>query len=204
MHPIWTAVSFLTGQRVRVRAPARGRQIYLTFDDGPDPQHTPPILDLLARFDAKATFFMVGRHIEAAAPVVRRILAEGHTIANHSMNHPRMPKVPWHRQWAEFDHADAVLSQFDGKARHLVRPPGGEATVTMIAGSVLRGQSIVLWSIDSLDYRLAADQVVSHLERRPLRDGDILLFHDDGPSAVQALARLLPLWQAAGWHFPAL
>lgn len=204
MHPIWSAVSFLTAQRVRVRAPARAREIYLTFDDGPDLEHSPPVLDLLAQYDAKATFFMVGRAVEAAAPVVRRMLAEGHTIANHSMDHPRMPQVPWRQQWAEFDRADAVLAKFDGQARHLVRPPRGESTMTMIAGSLLGRAPIVLWSVDSLDYRLTPEAVVAHLERKSLRDGDILLFHDDGPCAVQALARLLPRWQAAGWRFPAL
>jgi len=204
MHWIWSVVAVLTVYSVRTRMSRREPTVYLSFDDGPHPQHTPPLLELLRAHGVKATFFLIGNEAEKYPELVRRIVAEGHTIGNHSMTHPRLPKLSAREQLADIARADAVLERFNGRKRQLFRPPNGRATLATIVSSVVHRQPLVLWSIDSQDYQLDAEQVVARLEKATVRGGDILLFHDDGGSALGALARLLPRWSGAGLLFATL
>ncbi len=204
MHWIWSVVSVLSLHVVCTRVSGAGKAIYLSFDDGPDPVHTPQLLDLMKRYGAKATFFLIGDKARRHPDLVQRIVEEGHTVGNHSMTHPRMPKLSARAQLAEIAAADAVLSRFSGRARQPFRPPNGRATLATIADSVLRRRPLVLWSIDSKDYTLDAQQVVRQVERAKPRGGDILLFHDDGAVAGAALGELMPRWRRAGLSFEAL
>ncbi len=189
---------------VRTRGVPAEATVYLTFDDGPDPEHTAQLLDLLARHDAKATFFLLGRDVLQSPELVRRILAEGHAIGNHSMTHPRMKSIGLTELWSEVDRADAVLERFDGRRRHLFRPPNGRLTLGMVLACLWRRQPLVLWTIDSLDYKLEPEGVVQHLSQRRPRAGDVILFHDDVACAGRALESLLPIWKQAGLRFAAL
>ncbi len=204
MKKIWSIASVLTGNLVRTRGNSAGAAVYLTFDDGPHPEHTARLLDLLAKFDAKGSFFMVGKTVAQAPELVRRMLAEGHTVGNHSMTHPKMRTISAAAQRREIDQADAVLERLDGQRRHPYRPPNGAVTWPMMTHSLRHRQPLVLWTIDSLDYKLPADQVVERLTRvTPPKPGDVILFHDDGASAGRALETLLPLWKQAGLSFAA-
>lgn len=204
MNRLWSALAVLTAGLVRIRGTAAEATVYLTFDDGPDAEHTAQLLDLLARHDAKATFFLLGRDALQSPELVMRILAEGHAIGNHSMTHPRMKSIGTREQWAEVDRADAVLARFDGLPRHLFRPPNGRLTASMVMACLWRRQPLVLWTIDSLDYKLEPAEVVRHLLDRQPGAGDVILFHDDGPGAGHALEVLLPIWKQAGLRFAAL
>lgn len=204
MNPLWSALAILTAGRVRTRGTAAEATVYLTFDDGPDPDHTAKLLDLLSRHDAKATFFLLGRDVDRSPELVQRMLADGHAIGNHSMTHPRMRSLGLRAQWAEVDCADDVLKRFDGRRRHIFRPPNGRLTLGLIIACLWRRQSLVLWTIDSLDYKLSPEAVVRHLSSSRLVAGDVILFHDDGPCAGLALEVLLPNWKRAGLRFAAL
>lgn len=178
--------------------------VYLTFDDGPHPDFTPPILDLLKANGVKATFFLIGNEARKYPDIVRRIVTEGHAIGNHSMTHPRMLGIPARDQLADIASADEVLAAFNGRARQIFRPPNGRATWAIIAHCVRERQPMILWSIDSLDFQLRPEQVVARLQEHPIRHGDILLFHDDGECAGKALEQLLPVWRNTGMRFAAL
>ena len=204
MRTLWRVASLLSGGLILTHGPKRGSALYLTFDGGPHPVHTPHLLDVLQRHGAKATFYLVGHHAQAHPDVVRRLLAEGHAIGNHSMDHPKMRTLGLRQQWREIDRCDAVLAAFDGRRRHPFRPPNGRVTASMVAASVLHLQKLALWSFDSLDYKLAAPQVVERLQARPMTDGDVILFHDDAEHAARALELLLPRWAGAGFRFPVL
>jgi peptidoglycan/xylan/chitin deacetylase (PgdA/CDA1 family) len=193
--------SAATAGRIVGRLPVRERALYLTFDDGPHPDETPRLLAVLAELGVKATFFLLGRAVEEHPEVVRGIVRAGHAIANHSMNHPWFDRLSARRQLEEIASADRVLESYDGKHRHPFRPPHGKVTLFALAACLLRLQRTVLWTHDSLDYRLPADAVVAHLRSRTMRNGDILLFHDDGAVARQALRQLVPAWKAAGFGF---
>lgn len=204
MIRLWSVLSLLSGGCIRTRGPAVGSTIYLSFDDGPHPQHSARLLDLLAQHDAKATFFLLGEAVQEAPDLVARMLADGHAIGNHSMTHPRVSGLGARALWDEVDRADAVLARFDGRGRHLFRPPNGRLTPAMVAGSLWRRQPLVLWTLDSLDYRLESQGVVRRLSERLPVAGDVVLFHDDGACAGEALEVLLPLWKLAGLRFAAL
>ncbi|MES2098580.1 MAG: polysaccharide deacetylase family protein [Pseudomonadota bacterium] len=204
MNPLWPLASLLTGNLVRTRGPRTGGAVYLTFDDGPHPQHTASVLEVLARHGAKGSFFLIGREAERFPELVRRILAEGHSVGSHSMFHPRMRGLGARVQWSEIDRADLVLEGFDGRRRHAFRPPNGRVTLPILAAGLWRRQPLVLWTIDSHDYELGPDGVIQRLQKGPPTDGDVILFHDDGACAATALQALLPVWRAGGLSFPAL
>lgn len=209
MHWIWSLVAVLTAQQVRVKQSVSkrsgsGRALHLTFDDGPDPVNTPLLLDVLAESGAKATFFLLGEHAQAHPDIVKRIVAEGHVLGNHSMSHPDFKHLAPRAQLAQIDAADAVLAPFDGQKRHAFRPPRGHATLTTIASALWRRQALVLWNVDSHDFKLPEADLQTRLEGYAPSAGDILLFHDDMPATVQVLRRMLPRWRQAGFLLTAV
>jgi len=205
MHPIWSFVATLTGQSQRVKQRRVGQTLYLTFDDGPHPVNTPKLLDVLqAVGGVKVTFFLLGQQAQAHPEIVRRIVQEGHTIANHSMTHANFRRLGVAAQLTEIAQADQVLQAFDGLRRHGFRPPRGNATLTTIANAVLRRQKLFLWGFDSFDFRLSLPELTQRLSQYQPQGGDILLFHDDMATTVCALQEILPRWQAAGFRFGCL
>jgi peptidoglycan/xylan/chitin deacetylase (PgdA/CDA1 family) len=154
-----------------IPAPEEG-DVFLTFDDGPTPGVTEWILDELARHDAKATFFCLGRNVEAHPELYRRILAEGHRVGNHTHSHIK----GWETDAASYvADADRAAEFIDGA---LFRPPYGRISPRQARqmGSRYR---IVLWNIISRDYnrrltpRTCLNNVIKHV-----RPGDIVVFHD--------------------------
>lgn len=203
MHWIWTAASLATAGLLFTRARVR-RQVCLTFDDGPSPEHTPALLDLLAEHKVPATFFLIGSKVIEHPDIVRRIVAEGHSLGNHSFSHPRFDQSSMRKQWDEIDRTERALEAHDGKRRHLVRPPYGRLGLGTLAVCVARRQRIALWNRDSLDYRLSCAQIISRFESQPVKRGDVLLFHDDGSEGIDALRAMIPKWRQAGLEFGTL
>jgi peptidoglycan/xylan/chitin deacetylase (PgdA/CDA1 family) len=196
---------WLPDRLVVCRAPAAGQALYLTFDDGPHPDHTAPVLDALARHAAQATFFLIGDQARRFPDLVRRIVAAGHTVGNHSNTHPEFRALPLSRQLAEIDAADAVLRELAGTDDIPFRTPRGALPPRLVAHLAARGRPIVYWSYDSLDYRRPDPALlVSMLAEQPPVAGDIVLMHDDGPAATALLDALLPVWRAQGFVLRAL
>jgi peptidoglycan/xylan/chitin deacetylase (PgdA/CDA1 family) len=182
-----------------------GNAIYLSFDDGPHPEHTPRVLDVLQRHGARASFFMVGRAAEAHPEIVRRVADEGHLVGNHSYSHPRFTSIPLAEQLAQIDRADGILAGCDGKARHLFRPPSGALPLSLLFYFLRKRRRIAYWSYDSLDYRREPkDRIVERLRAIPPVAGDVLLMHDDDDRIVRVLEEILPEWRAAGFDMRAL
>lgn len=180
--------------------PGEGRSLYLTFDDGPHPEHTPRILDFLAAHGIRATFFLVGRHAEAHPALVRRIVGEGHALGNHSYTHDDYGRASISEQLAEIDRTDRILADFDGLDRHDFRPPRGRLSLLLLLRLAWTRRRIAYWSYDSLDYsQLPADHLVALGLRYPPRSGDIVLMHDDHVTSLRMLEQLLPRWREAGY-----
>lgn len=203
MHWIWSVVSLLTARTLIVRRPAV-RDVFLTFDDGPHPEHTPRLLALLKRHAVRATFFLQGERAAAHGDIVRDIVADGHAIANHSYSHPWFNRSPLRVQIDEIARTERVLAAHDGKRRHLFRPPHGRAGMLTILLCALRRQRIVLWNHDSCDYRLSGDEVLARVRAMCIVPGDVLLFHDDSAAGHAALEKLIPAWKTSGLEFGAL
>jgi peptidoglycan/xylan/chitin deacetylase (PgdA/CDA1 family) len=177
--------------RVRTRGPADGASLYLTFDDGPDPQHTPVLLDALAAAGARATFFVVGTAAERYPDLVRRIVAEGHTLGSHSYSHSSPRKTSARVLLDEVERSARLLAGIVGFAPRLFRPPRGQLSAAKLAGLLLAGQDIVLWNVDPRDFNCAsADDLLAALRYHDLRGGDIVLLHDDHPRCAAMLPAL--------------
>lgn len=190
---------------VMTHGPRRNEVRYLTFDDGPHPEYTPRILDVLAEHDAHASFFLVGRFAERHPALVERIVAEGHLLGNHSWNHQLFAQMSLREQMAEVEHTDALLAGFDHHARHRVRPPQGHLPLPLLLHFARKQRSIAYWSYDSLDYQHgSAASIADRLLRKPPRERDIVLMHDDNAGTIDALAQVFPQWRADGYLFEAL
>lgn len=165
--------------RMRCRARRAGRRVALTFDDGPDPQRTPAVLDLLARQGVRATFFVVGARAEAHPELVRRMVAEGHVVGNHSYTHSwRFPFRSLGRTMEELCRTGEVLHRITGRQPRLFRPPFGVTNPT-IARAVRRlGLDPVGWSIRSLDTMGQSPERVAARILRRLHPGAVILLHD--------------------------
>lgn len=162
------------------------------------------LLDLLKRFNARATFFLVGDKAQQFPEVARSIVSAGHRIGNHSFSHPRWRSIPATARDTELAQTEELLRSFDGRHAHSFRPPRGHVPVSSALACIFGHDSITLWSRDSYDYKLAAEMVVESLRSPEVVSGDIILFHDDQPVAETALAELLPAWSALGFAFEAL
>ena len=194
-------ISTLSAHRIRYYGPEQGRRLYLTFDDGPHAQHTNPLLDLLEQHQVKATFFVVGREVYAHSDIVRRIVAQGHTLGNHTITHPRMDYLSDPARDLEIEGMDALLAEFDQQPVHSFRPPYGGVSISLFSHGLRSGRRLAMWSKDSLDYKYKADQIVKRFADAPPNAGDILLFHDDGGAAMHSLQTLLPQWLGEGFSF---
>jgi peptidoglycan/xylan/chitin deacetylase (PgdA/CDA1 family) len=183
----------------------QGSTRYLTFDDGPDPQHTPPLLDLLARHGVRATFFLVGEKIENHPELVRRIVKEGHLLGNHSYSHWSFKNMTTGKKLDEIRSTDALLNTFDGRPHHFMRPPHGYVGADLLWHFARQRRSFAYWSYDSLDYQVRSDEaLIAQLRSAPPRAGDIVLMHDDGDRARAALSVVLPEWLIDGHLFDVL
>lgn len=196
---------WLPDSLVQTHASAYAGARYLTFDDGPDGEHTPRLLDLLAEHGVHATFFLVGHRIEAHPTLVERMVAEGHLIANHSWSHSAFGRLSLKQQVEDFRRTDDLLRHFDGAPKHRLRTPQGHLDARLLFYCARHARNIVYWSYDSLDYQKPShDDHVARLRAQPPQAGDIVLMHDDSDCATNALTVLLPEWLAQGHRFRAL
>lgn len=185
--------------------PAAGRSLYLSFDDGPHPDFTPPLLDLLEEHGVKASFFLIGQQIERHPELAKRIAEAGHTLGNHSYSHPHFERLTLEEQFEQIQHTERLLSSVDGRRKHMFRPPRGVLPLPMVIRCLRERRRICIWSYDTHDYsRKPVDEVLPLIQRNSVRSGDILLMHDDGGLALDLLRVLLPEWKRQGFEFRAL
>jgi peptidoglycan/xylan/chitin deacetylase (PgdA/CDA1 family) len=166
---------------VYMRGDPHLRLMALTFDDGPDDRFTPMVLDILKHENVKATFFLVGRRAARRPDLVRRIVAEGHDIGNHSMTHPLLTKVTPVRLHAELEATDHLLRHLTGRPVTLFRPPYGAFDQPILQAAKALGYRTVLWDIDSLDWKrgMTRDTVIAKV-LGGARPGAIVLEHSAG------------------------
>ncbi len=191
------------------RRPAGGERIaYLTFDDGPTPEMTDLLLDLLARYDAEATHFLIGARAERDPGRVRAMAEAGHTIGNHSFTHPDAWRTDPSALAEEMERTTGVLEAITQKPVRYLRPPYGRFTPAMRAWCQENGQRLVMWDVMPGDFLPEATprRVERHV-RRALRPGSIVVLHDNPVARTalpDALERLLGTLSDDGWRFRAL
>lgn len=182
------------------------KQVALTFDDGPDTEYTPRILDLLAQYGVKATFFLKGANIPGQEWVVTRIVREGHLVANHSYSHPDFRELTAEQIVAEVAKTEGLVKKISGRKTALLRPPYGEMTTEGLDQLVAAGYTMVNWSVDSKDWRAdQADQILNNILSQ-VKPGSIILMHSAGGNGqdltptVAVLADLITSLQAMGYE----
>ena len=173
------------------QAAAKTPRIALTFDDGPHPERTSKLLDVLRAKQLKGTFFVVGKDAEHAPSLVRRIVDEGHELGNHTWSHSEPSQTSPALFLEEVRRTDEMLAILTGVVPRTVRPPKGELNLAKLRGLWKQGKNVALWSVDPRDYRMTSEaQVSAWVSTYELQDGDVLLFHDNHPWASMAITQL--------------
>lgn len=185
-----------------------GHAVAITFDDGPSPSYTPKILALLNHYQAHATFFVLGRKVEEYPGLIKAMLRDGHEVGNHTFDHPRLPKTDQLTREQEIEKTglDLDLVGCPQKPR-LLRPPYSAYDNRLVSYLEHTHRQLVLWSIDSGDWRgLDAAAIVNNVLGR-VGNGSIIIFHDsdekdqaDRSPTVEALRVILPALRASGYR----
>ena len=174
----------------------------LTFDDGPDGENTPQVLDLLKAHNVKASFFCTGSKAEQHPDIIRRMQDEGHLVGNHSYSHSNFfPLFPAKKMVEDLRHAQTVLEELTGCPVTFFRPPFGVTNPT-IAGAIRRlGYTSVGWNIRSLDTLKGDPEKVKLRIIKRLKPGGIVLLHDRMPNAAATLLLLLTFLKENSYKF---
>lgn len=179
------------------------RRIALTFDDGPDAEHTPVLLDALAALGVKATFFVVGNGVDAHPELVARIVREGHELGNHTYTHRYLPLARSRSVMRELATTDAAIARATGIVPTLARPPWGGRSPRTVRAFARLAKRVVLWDVNSYDWKgKPADEVARRVIDR-VRPGSIVLMHDardGGEVTVDAVRRIVPALRARGYE----
>lgn len=187
--------------------PRSAKLVALTFDDAPDPRFTPAILDILAKNDVCATFFVVGARASKHPAIVKRIHQEGHIIGNHSYNHAVLSKLSLTDYSKQIWRTDAVIRNIVGYSPHFIRPPYGELLPQQVKWSKQFGFTIVNWDVDSVDWKNNPNSasIIKNI-RRTLQPGSIILQHAGGgygqdlSGTIHALPWLIQLLRSKGYE----
>lgn len=175
------------------------RSVMLTFDDGPHPDFTPKVLDLLDKHGARATFFLIGERAEDYPELVREIHRRGHCIGNHTWSHLndcRGGKYSYARYLGEIRRCQATLRSIAGVETKLFRPPRGELNLKSLVAILRSRHRIVYWSIEGGEWGCRQEQSAASIAEfvtRTVQGQDILLLHDDNEKTIAVLEALLPL-----------
>lgn len=195
-----------------IRRTGRNAAIALTFDDGPNPAVTPRLLELLEKHQARATFFLIGRHVRACPALAAETAARGHALGNHTDTHPNLLWLSSRRIAEEFERCQESIAQATGQHPAWVRPPYGfRGPQLRPAVRRLGFAGVVMWSAMARDWKpQPARRVIERMRR--VRGGEIVLLHDgdhrapggDRQHTVAALEFWLPRWKDAGLEFVTL
>ncbi|MFC3519192.1 polysaccharide deacetylase family protein [Streptomonospora nanhaiensis] len=172
--------------------------IALTFDDGPGAR-TPELLDALAEYDARATFFVTGGPVREHPDVVRREYAEGHEVANHTVHHPDLTSVGKDEIDEELSTVNELVRRETGYTMDLMRPPYGATDGQVDEVTERLGQAQILWSIDTNDWRDHNPGLVADRAVEDARPGSIVLMHDIHDTTIDAVPDILKRLDEKGY-----
>lgn len=189
-----TAVTFL--HKMETEKP----KVALTFDDGPNADFTPVLLDGLKERNVKATFFLIGQNIEEGnnREIVKRLYEEGHLLGNHTYHHVEITKISDDEAYLELKMTNDLVREILGTNLEYMRPPFGlwqkelEQKLDVLP---------VMWTIDTLDWTTENTDEIVHKVVTNVKENDIILMHDCYDSSVKAALRIVDLLQAEGYDF---
>jgi peptidoglycan-N-acetylglucosamine deacetylase len=201
-----------TGQwygRTFVGLPAGTRKLALTYDDGPNDPHTLRLLEVLARHNVRATFFLIGRYVKQRPDIARELSKAAHVIGNHTFSHPNLIFTSGRQTRTELEQCQQTLNDAVGEHSRLFRPPfGGRRPGTLRIARDL-GLEPILWNVSGYDWKGKPAQYVEQKIQAQVRGGDVILLHDGGHRAfgadrsqtVIATDRLIARFKLEGYEF---
>jgi len=186
-----------------------GRQLALTYDDGPNDPHTLRLLDVLARHEIRATFFLIGRYVQQRPNVAREIVKAGHVVGNHTFTHPLLIFKSGAEIRRELSDCRAALRDAIGEHSNLFRPPFGGRRPAVLRIARELGLAPVMWNVTGYDWNARSAGVIEQKVARNIRGGDVILLHDGGhkqmgadrSNTVAATDSLITRYKAAGYIF---
>ena len=171
----------------------------LTFDDGPNNEHTPEVLNLLKEYNATATFFIIGKNIEGNESIVKSIDAAGHTLGNHSFSHSFFIDFKSKKAFVdEVNSTSKLVDSIIGKKMKLFRPPYGVTTPNLARAAKELNLQVIGWNVRSLDTTNDSQEVILNRIKQKLKPGSIVLLHDTSSKSVNVLRHLLQHCAASG------
>lgn len=185
------------------------RQLALTFDDGPNDPHTQRLLDILARHNVHATFFLIGRYVRQRPDIVRAIANAGHAIGNHTFTHPLLIFKSAAEIRRQLSDCRAAIHDAVGEHSNLFRPPFGGRRPAVLRIARELGLEPVMWSVTGYDWNAPAAPVIEAKVVRRIRGGDVILLHDGGhkqmgagrSQTVIATDHLIARYKSEGYQF---
>lgn len=181
------------------------KKIALTFDDGPDKIITPQILDILKEKAVPATFFVVGEQVTYFPQLAKRMVEDGHTIANHTWDHPELSKLYTAQVIQQISSTNEIIERVTGVKATLLRPPYGDFTAADALAFEKLGFKNILWSVDTIDYSGKSAEEILTIVHRDKSPGGIVLQHNFQNTKLQgtvdALPQMIDQLRAEGYEF---
>jgi peptidoglycan-N-acetylglucosamine deacetylase len=175
----WFGRTFAEGMR-------GSKQIALTFDDGPNDPHTLKLLEVLAKHNVRATFFMIGRYVQQRADIARAVAQAGNVVGNHTFTHPLLIFESASQTRQQLADCHQALQDAIGEHSNLFRPPFGGRRLATIRIARELGLQTVMWNVTGHDWNAPPAAVIEKKVVRQMRGGDVVLLHDGGHRALGA------------------
>ncbi len=180
------------------------KQIALTFDDGPHPALTPRILEILAKYNVPATFFMVGQNVLNYPNAARAVIDAGHEVGNHTFTHPHIANLNEKAIFEEIGKCEDALEELCEYRPHLLRTPQGALTQSLERCLLDDDYILVLWSLDTRDWENKSTASIVKTVLEGVQSGDIILMHDfigHNSKTPEALEKIIPILLSRGYEF---
>jgi len=185
------------------------KQLALTYDDGPNDPHTLRLLEVLAKHDVKATFFMIGRYVRMRPDIVREVAHAGHAIGNHTFTHPLLIFESAVQGRVQMEECEKALADAIGDHARIFRPPFGGRRPAVLRIAREMGLETVMWNITGFDWNADSAEAIERKVCRRVAGGDVILLHDGGhlgmgadrSRTVVATDRLIVRYKAEGYEF---
>ncbi len=199
-----TAIATPDYGHVYCRNSLNSKKIALTFDDGPHPRYTEEILEILAEYNIKATFFIIGINAENYPQALQKIIASGCEIGNHTYNHTKINRLNQEEIKYQILKCEETLYRLSGIRPCIFRPP--EGMLPSGINNIIKpmNYNVVLWSIDTMDWALTPSNQISKVVMDNIKGGDIILMHDyvsGGNTTCDALKIIIPQILSEGYEF---
>jgi peptidoglycan/xylan/chitin deacetylase (PgdA/CDA1 family) len=189
--------------------PKGTKQLALTYDDGPNDPYTGQLLDILARADIKATFFLIGRYVKQRPDIVRRLVDSGHAIGNHTWNHPNLIFCSPAETRRQLSDTQKAIEDACGITPTLFRPPFGARRPGTFQTARSLGLTPIMWNVTCYDWSAKSNESIERNARRQIHGGNVILLHDGSHVAfgssrahtVKATENLIREYRDQGYAF---